>query len=42
MKKSLSKLLKELNSKLKRKNINKPIFIKISPDIDEKDISKNN
>ena len=39
---SLSKLLKELNSLKLKKKINKPLFIKISPDIDDQDISQIN
>ena len=41
-KKSLSKLLEKLNSLKLKKKINKPLFIKISPDIDDEDISQIN
>ncbi len=41
-KKSLSKLLEQLNSLKLKKKINKPIFIKISPDIDDEDTSQIN
>ena len=38
-KKSLSELLEKLNNIKKEKKINKPLFIKISPDIEESNIS---
>tara|TARA_B100001996_G_scaffold333746_1_gene283503 strand:+ start:898 stop:1944 length:1047 start_codon:yes stop_codon:yes gene_type:complete len=41
-KKSLSELLEQLNSLKLKKKINKPLFIKISPDIEDKDINQIN
>ena len=41
-KKSLSELLEKLNSLKNNNKIKKPLFVKISPDINEKDISEIN
>ncbi|OUW60439.1 MAG: dihydroorotate dehydrogenase (quinone) [Candidatus Pelagibacter sp. TMED203] len=41
-KKSLSELLEQLNNLKLKKKINKPLFIKISPDIEDQDINQIN